>query len=90
VSPAGTPRKPIGYKEVAIEVKTAAVQCIGKLARRHDLAKFSVAIMHPLTRLLDKEGPLMGGIILDTMSSIALNLGTEYQVFARMVRRCGY
>jgi hypothetical protein len=85
VSPAGTPRKPIGYRESTLEVKTAAVQCIGKLAKRHDLSKFSVAIMHPLTRLLDKEGPLLGGIILDTLSAIALNLGQEYQVFARMI-----
>lgn len=29
----------------------------------------------------------MGGIILDALCNIALNLGPEYQVFARMVRR---
>jgi len=81
-----TPRKPIGFREATLEVKIAAVQCIARLSRKHDLVRFSATIMHPLVRLLDKEGPLLGGVILETLSNLAVNLGVDYQMYIRMVR----
>ena len=81
-----TPRKPIGFKEPTLELKIAALQCLSRLSRKHDLSRFAVTILHPVARLLDREGPLLGGVILEMLCNLAINLGTDYHMYIKMVR----
>jgi serine/threonine-protein kinase mTOR len=83
-SPSSTPRKIATSKDAAHELKIAAIQCVARLARRHDLTKFAVAIMHPLLRVLDKEGPSLGPPITDALCHLAINLRSDFQVYIRM------
>lgn len=83
-SPASTPRKIFASKDASNELRIAAIQCVTKIARAHDLSKFAVTIMHPLLRVLEKDGGTLGTPIVEALCHLAINFKSEFQVYIRM------
>ncbi|KAL7753608.1 phosphatidylinositol kinase- protein kinase tor1 [Sorochytrium milnesiophthora] len=70
---------------LSLTLRQYAVQTIGNISMRVSVREHASQIVHPLTRCLSLPQRSMVEAVMDTLSAIVLQLGTDYAIFIPMV-----
>lgn len=68
-------------------LRKAAIETIGRLSKNVLLNDMASRIIHPLIRVLKNDGDELKGVILNTMSYLLLQLGSEFTVFIPSIKK---
>ncbi|EGG15157.1 protein kinase [Cavenderia fasciculata] len=72
--------------DVTTQVRTLAIQTIGRLCKKLNFSDYASRIIHPLARVLDVPGENdLKDDALQTLCSLVYQLGSDYAIFIPMV-----
>eukprot|EP00124_Ichthyophonus_hoferi_P006141 Ihof_evm1s1243 gene=Ihof_evmTU1s1243 len=72
--------------EVPMEVRSNAVETLGRLCRRLDVSEYGSRIIHPLARILENT-PELRDEVMKTLSCLLYQLGADYAIFIPMLSK---
>ncbi|KAH6880771.1 armadillo-type protein [Thelonectria olida] len=68
-------------------IRKQAIDTIGKISRQVNLNDYAAKIIHPLTRMLDSQEPVLRLAALDTLCALIQQLGKDYLHFMGTVNK---
>ena len=73
--------------EAFMALRTKAVQTIDGLARRVNFSDHASRIIHPLVRILSSQNDELKKAVMDTLSSLVLQLGSDFAIFVPTINK---
>ncbi|EAL66546.1 protein kinase, Atypical group [Dictyostelium discoideum AX4] len=71
--------------DVTTQVRTLAIQTIGRLCKKLNFSDYASRIIHPLARVLDSTESELREETLNTLCALVYQLGSDYAIFIPMV-----